>query len=227
MSTLSKQDRQASRTPTDLERRHAFGKSFAEVSGLASDARRRADEASVENAEDVINIINTSAEVIELKSNRLVVSSDHFSLTAEGDITATSGKFAGWYLSETGISKLTDTTMVQITSPEDSETDFITVAEIEGDMVLSVPLSIRANGDIYTTGLIKCSNTVGDMNTIIDGGIITVDGPFKPHGDSGQVSMLLMQFYAFGGLFGLYAMGYYYDGEGFVPDSVYIGRITE
>lgn len=41
---MSKQDRQGARTPADLERRYSFGKTFAEVLGIASDTR---DQVSV------------------------------------------------------------------------------------------------------------------------------------------------------------------------------------
>lgn len=38
---MSKQDRQGARTPADLERRYSFGKTFAEVLGIASDTRNQ------------------------------------------------------------------------------------------------------------------------------------------------------------------------------------------
>lgn len=43
---MSKQDRQGVRTATDLEQKYSFGKSFAEVMGIANDARDKAEEAS-------------------------------------------------------------------------------------------------------------------------------------------------------------------------------------
>lgn len=42
---MSKQDRQAVRTATDIERKYNFGKSFAEVMGIAEDARNMAQDA--------------------------------------------------------------------------------------------------------------------------------------------------------------------------------------
>ncbi len=42
---MSRQDRQGARTVSDLERRYNFEKSFAEVMGIASDARNEAQEA--------------------------------------------------------------------------------------------------------------------------------------------------------------------------------------
>lgn len=64
---MSKQDRQGARTPADLEYRYAFGKSFAEVMGIATDARNYAEEAkkvsaSVKETNDGIEVRVKSLE---------------------------------------------------------------------------------------------------------------------------------------------------------------------
>lgn len=43
---MSKQDRQGVRKPTDLEQKYNFGKSFAEVMGIANDAKTKAEDAA-------------------------------------------------------------------------------------------------------------------------------------------------------------------------------------
>jgi hypothetical protein len=43
---MSKQDRQGVRTASDFERKYNFGKRFAEVMGIATDAQKKAEEAS-------------------------------------------------------------------------------------------------------------------------------------------------------------------------------------
>lgn len=43
---MSKQDRQGVRTATDLEQKYNFGKSFAEIMGIATDAQKLAEEAA-------------------------------------------------------------------------------------------------------------------------------------------------------------------------------------
>jgi hypothetical protein len=48
------------------------------------------------NTKDLISELNASADVINLKSNRLTISSTYFTLTADGKITATSGKIGDW-----------------------------------------------------------------------------------------------------------------------------------
>lgn len=46
MATTSKQDRQGARTPADLEYKYNFGKTFAEIMGIATDARNTAEMAA-------------------------------------------------------------------------------------------------------------------------------------------------------------------------------------
>lgn len=66
MST--KQDRQGARTATDLERKYQFGKTFAELMGIATDARNKAD--SVESSlrseikEQYTTIMRDTEEII-------------------------------------------------------------------------------------------------------------------------------------------------------------------
>ena len=52
----------------------------------------------------MISEINASADVITLTGNRFVVDADNFSLTAEGRMTSTAGKIAGWDIDEDGLS---------------------------------------------------------------------------------------------------------------------------
>lgn len=54
---MSKQDRQGARTVPDLERKYNFGKTFAEILGVATDARTAADEArdAAAKANEVVN----------------------------------------------------------------------------------------------------------------------------------------------------------------------------
>ena len=250
-STLSKQDRQPARSAADLERRHAFGKSFSEVAGIATDARTRAEgaqkqaeDATVENAADVVRMINFSEEVIELKNNRLIINSDKLTLTKEGDLETVGAKIGNWDISEDGISKITDTFYVNIASPDSLNSDFITVSELLGGELLSVPLSIRTNGDIFTKGSINCSNadgtalttiqpgvfkstnTVQDTSTTIEGGVITVDGRWYVQEDT-EKNLILRFMSASGDLCGLYVYGHLDENLMFVPEGITVERITE
>jgi hypothetical protein len=63
---MSKQDRQGARTPSDLEYKYQFGKTFAEIMGVATDARDLAWEAK--NAyegldqEEIFNLLTNDGE---------------------------------------------------------------------------------------------------------------------------------------------------------------------
>lgn len=115
---MSKQDRIYPRTPAQLEIQYQFGKTFAELMGVATDAQTHAyqakesvneiklrvdqDYASVwaelnmkvdmDDYGQIVSMINASADVIELNSNRLKINSDYFTLDADGTIKATAGE---------------------------------------------------------------------------------------------------------------------------------------
>ena len=72
-----------------------------------------ADEINLEvskkvGEDEVISTINQSAEKIELKANRLVIDSDYFKLSEEGNVTAVSGDIGGFILNPTSFSKDVD-----------------------------------------------------------------------------------------------------------------------
>lgn len=53
---MNRQDRQGARTPADLERKYNFEQSFAEVMGIATDARTTAEKAETELTKEVARI---------------------------------------------------------------------------------------------------------------------------------------------------------------------------
>lgn len=64
---MSKQDRQGARTPADLERKYNFGENFAEIMGIATDARTTAEEAKKET-ENIVSKL-THEEIFNLLTN--------------------------------------------------------------------------------------------------------------------------------------------------------------
>ncbi len=118
---MSRQDRQGARTPADLEYRYAFGKSFAELTGIATDARGIAEEAKkvavgATETSDGLSIhlktmenelkaemamkVSTDAEgnlqsKIHIGADKLTIDTDNFSLTEDGTMEARWGKIAG------------------------------------------------------------------------------------------------------------------------------------
>jgi hypothetical protein len=96
---MSKQDRQGARTPADLEQKYQFGKTFAEILGVALDAQKSVEESEAllsaelslklgrNEYDEVVSMLNASAHVITLTSNRLVIESDKFSLSEDGTVS--------------------------------------------------------------------------------------------------------------------------------------------
>lgn len=77
---------------------------YSEISRTATEINQKVEDldtnvkaelelkVGVDENDKVVSMINASAEVIRLASNRLVVDSDNFSVTEEGEIDAQSGK---------------------------------------------------------------------------------------------------------------------------------------
>ena len=64
---MSKQDRQGARTAADIEQRYNFRKSFSEVMGIAEDARKIAEQASVLDekltSEEIFNRLTNNGQL--------------------------------------------------------------------------------------------------------------------------------------------------------------------
>lgn len=246
MSNYSRMDGMASRTPADVERRNNFGQSFAEVMGISKDAQTHATEAKeiakrieAEVLEvDVVDKINASAKTISLKSNRLEVNSDHFSLSADGTMKTNRGVIGKWDISdENGISKNTDGSYIKIQAPDTAESDFVTVALLDDENnVTKTPLQIKGNGDIVSLGKIESTNTSKKTSTIIDGGRISLDGEWRylsNYSVEGQLvdarESLLMRFNGVGGdEMGLIVRGYFPpNSSSFVYKDIIVRKILE
>jgi hypothetical protein len=60
----AKQDRQGARTPADLERKYSFGKQFAEILGIATDARNYATLIEAELSERYTMMLRDTESII-------------------------------------------------------------------------------------------------------------------------------------------------------------------
>jgi hypothetical protein len=76
---MSKQDRQGARTATDLEYKYKFGKSFAEVMGIAEDAQTAAEE-----AKDAVKDLDGELDQTEI-FNRLTNNGQAQGIYRDGD----------------------------------------------------------------------------------------------------------------------------------------------
>jgi hypothetical protein len=80
VDTMSKQDRQGARTPADLERKYNFGRTFAELLGIANDARNSVNfvESSLRNEiiEQVTTITRDTEQIVLAAMEKYVEESD-------------------------------------------------------------------------------------------------------------------------------------------------------
>ncbi len=65
----------------------------------------------VDENDKIVSMINASADEINLKSNRISIESDYFSLTKEGVFAAVAGLIGGWNVTDSNINKIFETTV--------------------------------------------------------------------------------------------------------------------
>lgn len=91
MSSISKQDRTAVRTASDLERKYRFGQNFAEVAGFAQEARRVAEE-SAEEAKTYVNEVFTKNILLTGKFTNSV---EAYMLPSDEEIATMTNHYVG------------------------------------------------------------------------------------------------------------------------------------
>ena len=96
---MSKQDRQGARTVADLERKYNYGKTFAELMGLANDARESVDSLASELRNEITEqstSLTRSAEEIAMKAiSETTFADDIEALNTEvSELKVTSGKIS-------------------------------------------------------------------------------------------------------------------------------------
>ena len=135
----NKMDRQGARTPADLEYRYYFGKKFAEVMGVATDARRKADEAGTQPVS--VNRLEGQITADQINANGLQVKDGSFS----GDLFA-----KHILMSDKEISVVSDdggeVTRVPITwhlettslSPDDTSPNYYAYATIDAPVTVDI-----------------------------------------------------------------------------------------
>ena len=186
--------------------------------------------------DQIVRMINDAAEKVIFNYNRLEINSSYFSLDGEGKITSTSGSIGKWDISESGLSKYAGShyysqrgkeanTWVYINSPTSAESDVVKVEclyigdslEDVSDDVYWTPLTIKANGDIYTEGIIQSSNFDGTISTIINHGNITIENNAVEAGTN--ISYPLMDFVYHNRRYGVFVVGTMVNSQ-FVPQSI-------
>lgn len=89
-------DSKVSKIGVNVDRANAEIEAVVEdVSGVKADLSLKIDK---DDNDQIISMINASADVITLNSNRLIINSTFFSLSEDGNITATGGDIGGFEL---------------------------------------------------------------------------------------------------------------------------------
>lgn len=89
-------DSKVSKIGVNVDRANAEIKAVVEdVSGVTAELSLKVDKS---DNDQIISMINASADLIRLDSNRLIINSTFFSLSEDGNITATSGTIGGFTL---------------------------------------------------------------------------------------------------------------------------------
>ena len=152
---------------------------------LEVEQRQRADEnleddiaaklelkVDIDDNDQVVSMINASADVITLNSNRLVINSTYFKLDENGNITATSGDIGGFTIGTDTLSCDISTTIGPFTDADRERVKKIIMGEI-------TPTSEDYEKyDIGGNGVIDTSDSVRIKKAVINGGYYTYNGTF-------------------------------------------------
>lgn len=103
MNVVSKQDRVYPRTPSELEQKYNYGKVFEEITGVRltleeQEAMVRAElslKLGYDDNDQIVSMLNASADIITITGNRLTIDSDYFTLAEDGTIHCTAGEIGG------------------------------------------------------------------------------------------------------------------------------------
>lgn len=98
---------------------------------------------STDDNDQIISMINASADVITLNSNRLIINSSNFILDADGNITATGGTIGGWTIGQDELSITSDDYEVFLRDGSNATKDILVVHDTSNG---TYPFYIRANG---------------------------------------------------------------------------------
>ena len=111
----------------------------------------------------IVSMINASANRITLNSNRLVINSDNFNLSANGTITAKAGTIGGWTLGTNRLYSGSGSTYVRLDSNQNVNTAIWCGSEDAGN----APFRVTKGGALTATNV----NVTGSINAT--GGSIT------------------------------------------------------
>lgn len=125
------------------------------VDGLTIEVRDKVGE------DEVVSAINVSKDTIELNGNRVIINSDKFKLTEDGEIESTGGTIAGWNIGD----KLYVTTQAYL-PPTRNVLNQLNRYMLDGTTPSDINLyDFNGDGKLTISDLVRCYNCIkGTMN---------------------------------------------------------------
>ena len=163
-------DSKVSKIGVSVDRANAEIEAVVEdVGGVKADLTLKVDK---DDNDQIISMINASADVITLNSNRLVINSTYFQLDEDGNITATSGDIGGFTIGTDTLSCDISTTIGPFTAEDRERVQQIVRGEI-------TPTSEDIEKyDIDGDGTIDILDSARIGRAVLNGGYFTFSGTF-------------------------------------------------
>ena len=127
---------------------------------------------STDDNDQIISMINASADIITLNSNRLVINSTYFKLDENGNITATGGDIGGFSIGTDTLSCNISTTIGPFTSADQQRVQQIIMREITPTSADIEKYDIDGDGEIDILDYSRIGRAV------LNGGYYTYNGTF-------------------------------------------------
>ena len=163
-------DSKVSKIGVSVDRANAEIEAVVEdVGGVKADLTLKVDK---DDNDQIISMINASADVITLNSNRLVINSTYFQLDEDGNITATSGDIGGFTIGTDTLSCDISTTIGPFTSADQERVQQIIMREITPTSEDIEKYDIDGDGEIDILDYSRISRAV------LNGGYYTYSGTF-------------------------------------------------
>lgn len=140
-----------------------------DLSGVQAELTLKIDK---DDNDQIVSMINASADVITLNSNRLVINSTYFKLDEDGNITATSGDIGGFSIGTDTLSCNVSTTIGPFTSADQTRVQGIIMGTITPTAQDYEKYDIDKNGQIDILDNARISRAV------LNGGYYTYNGTF-------------------------------------------------
>lgn len=140
-----------------------------DLSGVQAELTLKIDK---DDNDQIVSMINASADIIRLNSNRLIINSTYFKLDENGYITATGGDIGGFTIGTDTLSCDISTTIGPFTSADQERVEKIIMGEITPTSADYQKYDIDGDGEIDILDYSRIGRAV------LNGGYYTYSGTF-------------------------------------------------